>query len=245
MHCGHQRPKDIHIWLKRAYGIWFCSWGQKNWQMLIVESLSNMSDVPNGLVAKKKRKALNLTEYIVCFLHLSSSSANLVCNKLFSAWSINLPLTILKLIIRWILIFSTSRLPPWWAICRWGILISRYINIAHLGYSTIFISCISSSCYVYILTSIQVHLLCKKCIIMQRELWTVCTGFLRASTIHLIPSSSSWPPRPLPLSLGTTHILPCWWIEDQNILSPFPQIFKSSMSKIVDQQVQNNDYPVR
>ena len=47
---------------------------------------------------------------------------------------------------RWILIFPTSRLPPWWAICRWGILISRYINIAHLGYNTIFISCISLSC---------------------------------------------------------------------------------------------------
>ena len=37
----------------------------------------------------------------------------------------------------WILIFPTSRLPPRWAICRWGILISRYINIAHLGYNTI------------------------------------------------------------------------------------------------------------
>ena len=46
----------------------------------------------------------------------------------------------------WIIIFPTSRLPPWWAICRWGILISRYINIAHLGYSTIFISFISLSC---------------------------------------------------------------------------------------------------
>ena len=37
---------------------------------------------------------------------------------------------------RWILTFPTSRLPPWWAICRWGILISRYINIAHPGYNT-------------------------------------------------------------------------------------------------------------
>ena len=40
--------------------------------------------------------------------------------------------------IWWILIFPTSRLPPRWAICRWAILISRYINIAHLGYNTIF-----------------------------------------------------------------------------------------------------------
>ena len=47
---------------------------------------------------------------------------------------------------RWILIFPTSRLPPWWAICRWGILISRYINIAHLGYNTIFLSCMPLSC---------------------------------------------------------------------------------------------------
>ena len=39
---------------------------------------------------------------------------------------------------RLILIFPTSRLPPRQAICRWGILISRYINIAHLGYNTIF-----------------------------------------------------------------------------------------------------------
>ena len=38
----------------------------------------------------------------------------------------------------WILTFPTSRLPPWWAICRWAILISRYINIAHPGYNTFF-----------------------------------------------------------------------------------------------------------
>ena len=48
--------------------------------------------------------------------------------------------------VNWILIFPTSRLPPWWAICRWGILISRYINIAHLGYNTIFLSCMPLSC---------------------------------------------------------------------------------------------------
>ena len=29
---------------------------------------------------------------------------------------------------------------------RWGILISRYINIAHLGYNTIFLSCMPLSC---------------------------------------------------------------------------------------------------
>ena len=40
----------------------------------------------------------------------------------------------------WISIFPTSRLPPRWAILRWGILISRYINIAHPGYNTIFLS---------------------------------------------------------------------------------------------------------
>ena len=89
----------------------------------------------------------------------------------------------------------------------------------------------------------KVHLLCKKCIV-HRELWTVCTGFLRASSFHLIPSSNSWPPIPLPLSLGTTHILPWWWIEDPNISSPFLQILKSPMSKMVDQQVQNDDYPL-
>ena len=45
----------------------------------------------------------------------------------------------------WILIFPTSRLPPRWAILRWGILISRYINIAHPGYNTIFLSCMPLS----------------------------------------------------------------------------------------------------
>ena len=37
----------------------------------------------------------------------------------------------------WILIFPTSRVLPWWAICSWGILITRYINNAHLGYNTL------------------------------------------------------------------------------------------------------------
>ena len=37
----------------------------------------------------------------------------------------------------WILIFPTSRLTPQWPICRWGILISRYINIARHGYNNI------------------------------------------------------------------------------------------------------------
>ena len=51
----------------------------------------------------------------------------------------------LHLYLWWILIFPTSRLPPRWAILRWGILISRYINIAHPGYNTIFLSCMPLS----------------------------------------------------------------------------------------------------
>ena len=86
-----------------------------------------------------------------------------------------------------------------------------------------------------------VHLLCKKCIV-HRELWTVCTGFLRASSFHLIPSSNSWPPIPLPLSLGTTHILP-WLVVIKTYIRHFSKS-QFSMSKIVDQQVQNYGYPL-
>ena len=54
-------------------------------------------------------------------------------------WQVPVQGTILFcFVVGWILIFPTSRLPPWWAILRWGILISRYINIAHPGYNTFF-----------------------------------------------------------------------------------------------------------
>ena len=36
-------------------------------------------------------------------------------------------------------------MPPRWAILRWGILISRYINIAHPGYNTIILLCMPLS----------------------------------------------------------------------------------------------------
>ena len=55
-----------------------------------------------------------------------------------------------------------------------------------------------------------------------------CTGFLRASSFHLIPSSKSWPPIPLPLSLGTTHILP-WLVMIKIYIRHF---FKFSILKV-------------
>ena len=127
-------------------------WLVDNWNVQRAE-ISNLSE--NNLVTALSVGRMTLLELVMSRSHQSSwkilfdgstrikpvygtlNSRNFWYSTVFFSYPPNwtkLDLTfILNNYQRWILIFPTSRLPPWWAICRWGILISRYINIAHLG----------------------------------------------------------------------------------------------------------------